>query len=92
VGASGDVTNAAGGYAIEVEDGSHSVSCSGGSFAGSSAVNVNIEGKNVEVDFKSGDPGAFVGFVAVPEPRSTFLQAMVLIALLGLRQWRAHSG
>ena len=93
VGADGDVTNAAGGYAIEVEDGSHTVSCSGGSFAGTSAVNVAIAGKNVEVDFLSGESGGFVDFlVTVPEPGSGLLQAMALFALLGLRRWRAHSG
>ncbi|MED5262556.1 MAG: hypothetical protein VX574_09195, partial [Myxococcota bacterium] len=92
VGAGGDVTNAAGGYAIEVEDGSHTVSCSGGSFAGNSAVNVNIEGKNVEVDFLSGESGGFVDFLfTVPEPGSGLLQAMALFSLLGLRRWRAHS-
>ncbi len=93
IGADTGFTNAAGGYAIQVADGSHVVRCRGGAFAGTSAVNVAIAGESREVDFKSGEPGGFVDFlVTVPEPGSGLLQAMALFTLLGLRRWTAHSG
>lgn len=63
-------TNAAGGWALAVADGSHTVAASGGGFAGSTQVSVPVSGANREVDFVSGMEGAFVDFMPVPEPAS----------------------
>ncbi|MED5262417.1 MAG: hypothetical protein VX574_08480 [Myxococcota bacterium] len=88
VGEESDTTNAAGGYAIEVSDGTHIVSCSGAGFSGTSAVEVTVAGASREVDFASGEPGAFVDFVAVPEPSMAFAGAAALFTVGAIRRKR----
>lgn len=66
-------TNAGGGWAIEVDAGNWTVSCTGGTFAGSSSAAVVVAGDNIEVDFHSGDAIAEVAFArqvatAPPDP------------------------
>ncbi len=89
VGAESDTTNAAGGYAIEVSDGTHIVSCSGAGFSGTSEVEVTVAGSSREVDFASGEPGAFVDFVAVPEPSAALAGAAVLVGVALLQRRRS---
>lgn len=56
-------TGAAGGYSIQVADGSALViTCSGGAFAGTGAANVTVSGANHEVDFASGVAAGEVNF------------------------------
>ena len=56
------LTNAAGGWSLQVPSGAHVIQASGGSFQGVSATSVLVADKNVAVDFRSGVPGAMVGF------------------------------
>jgi hypothetical protein len=60
VGTQTATTNAGGGYAVRVTAGVHTVTASGGSFAGTSAVQVQVESDNVGVDFVSGRPAPVV--------------------------------
>ncbi len=82
VGGGNVTTNGAGGWAMLVNSGTHQVSCSGGAFSGTSQVEVTVMGANREVDCVSGMAGAYVDFVAVPEP-SAMLASLVALALLG---------
>ena len=56
------LTNAAGGWSLQVAPGAHVVQASGGSFQGVSATSVLVTDESVAVDFRSGVPGAMVGF------------------------------
>ncbi|MEZ5993913.1 MAG: hypothetical protein R3E76_16385 [Planctomycetota bacterium] len=49
-------TNAQGAYVLVVTSGSWTVTCSGGSFQGTSNATVSVGSNNVEVDFASGRP------------------------------------
>jgi hypothetical protein len=55
-------TNSAGGYSIEVQPGDYNVTASGGSYNGVGSAVVTVNGGNVEVDFISGQDGAWVDF------------------------------
>jgi hypothetical protein len=81
-------TNGAGGWSLLVGPGMHSVSCSGGGFAGSTAVDVEVADQNREVDCISGMAGAYVDFVLVPEPGAAMAPLAVLAALAGLARQR----
>lgn len=62
-------TNSQGGWAIRLTSvGSFTVTANGGSFSGTSAVNVTVGSDNVEVDFRSGVNGGQVGFVDTAPP------------------------
>ncbi|MCA9048211.1 MAG: hypothetical protein KDA89_05755 [Planctomycetaceae bacterium] len=62
-------TNPQGGWSIKVPEGSYTVTASGGRFSGTSSVPVTVSDSNVEVDFESGTPTAFVNFaLAAPPP------------------------
>lgn len=56
-------TNAAGGYAFKVSAGTHTVTASGGSFAGTGTAEVTVDQDSIEIDFRSGNTGAQVNFV-----------------------------
>ena len=60
------VTGASGGYSLAVPDGTHTVTCSGGGFAGVAGTIVEVAGANEAVDCISGESIAYVAFV-VPE-------------------------
>ena len=55
-------TNAAGGWAIAVDDGHHTIVASGASFQGVSTVDAIVAGENVEIDFLSGRVSGHVAF------------------------------
>jgi hypothetical protein len=59
-------TNAAGGWSIEVPQGTYLVTAAGGGFVGTSTALVGVSGDNVEVDFLSGNPQAHVNFAVPP--------------------------
>lgn len=67
-GALSTVTMSQGGYSLQVTNGTHEVTCSGGAFAGQAFARVTVSGQNVEVDFRSGNPGAQVAFTNVDRP------------------------
>lgn len=59
-------TNAAGGWSLPVAGtGQHTVMASGGGFAGSSSVTVNVGSSSIAVDFISGKSGGYVNFTHV---------------------------
>lgn len=80
-------TGASGGYSLAVPDGTHTVTCSGGSFVGVSATQVAIAGANAAVDCISGEPIAYVAFF-VPEADggTAGLVAVTAIAMLRARR------
>ena len=82
-------TNDAGGWALQVGGGDHTVGCSGGGFAGTGGATVTVSGSNREVDCVSGFPGAYVDFAEVPEPSAP---ALAIAALFGLSAVRAPAG
>jgi PKD repeat protein len=57
----------AGGWSLPVDPGAHTVTCSGGPFAGSATADVDAGSDNVEVDFRSGVSGGDVAFVIAPD-------------------------
>ncbi|MDP7347452.1 MAG: SdrD B-like domain-containing protein, partial [Phycisphaeraceae bacterium] len=61
------MTNATGGWSLEVTPGTYIVSASGGSYSGTGSSVVFVSDSNVEVDFTSGEAAGVVGF-GVPEP------------------------
>jgi hypothetical protein len=58
-------TNQQGGWSIKVPDGQYTVMASGGGFADSSELNVNVNGASVAVDFASTLPGGWINFARV---------------------------
>jgi hypothetical protein len=56
------VTNAAGGFAIPIEDGRVTLTVSGGDFEGTVKATVKVKGENIELDFVSGKADAIVNF------------------------------
>ncbi len=84
------VTNAAGGWAMAVADGTRTVGCSGGAFQGSPSVSVVVAGANREVDCVSGVDGAYVDFLLVPEPGAWLLMLSALATLCLLGRSRAR--
>ena len=54
VGLRSAVTHASGGWSIQVDPGTHVVTCSGAAFEGFATAQVNVTDSNVEVDFRSG--------------------------------------
>lgn len=78
------VSNGGGGFTVQVANGSYDVSCSGGSFVGTGAVEgVAVNGANREVDCISGFAGASVDFELVPEP-ARFAGALATLAAVGV--------
>ena len=61
-GAYATTTNAAGGWALEVGEGTYTVSASGGALGGPASVDVSVVGDNVEVDFIAGRSWGLVDF------------------------------
>ena len=60
------VTNAAGGWSIQVKGGAtYNVTVGGGGFTGTTNVSATVGNANVEVDFVSGQRGGIVNFVPV---------------------------
>jgi hypothetical protein len=62
VGAETTTTNAAGGWALQVGAGTHTVTASGGGFSGSATADAIVAGDNVEVDFISGQTWGMINF------------------------------
>jgi hypothetical protein len=56
------VTNAAGGFAIPVEDGRVKLEVSGGDFESTVTATIKVKGENIEVDFISGKSEPVVNF------------------------------
>jgi hypothetical protein len=83
------ITGSSGGYSIAVPDGTHTVTCSGGGFAGVSATVVEIDGANEAVDCISGEPIAYVAF-SVPEAGSLAGAVAAWSALAALRARRSR--
>jgi hypothetical protein len=82
-------TNAAGGYALAVPGGSHTVSCSGGGFVGLASAQVDVLGFNRAVDCLSGE-GVQVDFEPAPEPGGVACALTAALALARLRRRRAR--
>jgi hypothetical protein len=80
VGAAQTATDEAGGWSLEVAEGTHGVSCVGGGFAGTASALVPVSGASRQVDCVSGFDGLFVDFVAVWEPPRTLSAALALAA------------
>ncbi len=77
-GAYSAVSLGAGGFSIRVPPGDYDLTCSGGSFVGTSSAEVSVTDHNVEVDFVSGRPGALVDFAMVaPAALPVTLQSSV---------------
>jgi hypothetical protein len=85
-GAASAVTGATGGYSILIAGGTHGVTCSGGAFVGTAAAQVTVIGFNRQVDCISGQSGAFVDFVQVPEPDAAALAFAAAAVLAALRR------
>ena len=81
------LSNAEGGYAIPIADGSYTPSCTGGPFAGTATASLQVAGLNRAVDCISGNPDAIVDF-NVPEPGSLALGLSALAALGALARTR----
>ncbi len=84
-------TGSSGGYSISIPSGTHAVTCSGGGFSGTASASVGVIGFNREVDCISGEAGAFVDFVAVPEPGAAALGLAAAAALVATRLLRASA-
>jgi hypothetical protein len=87
-GGANTTTDAAGGYSLLMGSGSHTVTCSGGGFSGTGSAAVVVAGANREVDCVSGFAGAYVDFIAVPEPVPDAAGAAALGALALLARRR----
>jgi hypothetical protein len=82
------VTGATGGYTLPAPGGSYTVTCSGGGFLGTGTAAVTVLGWNRQVDCISGQSGAFVDFVAVPEAGAAASAVAATAALVLLRRGR----
>jgi len=59
---------AAGGWSIQVPPGQYTVTCSGGTFAGTATADVTVAAANREIDFRSGGPKGEIDFGGVFGP------------------------
>lgn len=79
------VTNGAGGWSIEVPNGSYDVGCAGGAFTGTAtASGVVVADANRQVDCVSGEPHAIVDFAPEPVALASGAAALGALGALGL--------
>jgi hypothetical protein len=64
-------TNAAGGWSLEVPQGTYAVTATGGGFTGLATALATVSSQNVEVDFVSGSVQGIVDFETPPPPTVT---------------------
>jgi hypothetical protein len=86
----GTISNAQGGWSLEVSDGTYAFSCAGGGFAGTSSESIYVDGQNREVDCTSGDgvPVVDFGLIPAPEPSGVLLQGLSLAVIAALARVR----
>jgi hypothetical protein len=87
VGGASTQSNASGGWSLPVTSGTYDLTCSGGSFAGTSATRVGISDASRHVDCISGQADAIVDFT-VPEPAAWLAQSLGLAGALLLARRR----